>query len=68
MKNKIKAIMIQNGLKGTIRELAEIMKISEPSVNNKLSGREAFKLIEIKRFAKRFNLTDEQICNIFIRE
>ena len=68
MKNKIKSIMIQNGFKGTIKELAEILDISEPSASNKLNGKESFKLCEVRRFAKKFNLTDEQICNIFIRE
>ena len=68
MKNKIRSIMIQNGFKGTIRELANILGISEPSVVNKLSGKEDFKVREIRIFAEKFNLTDKQICNIFIRE
>ena len=68
MKSKIKSIMIQNGYKGTIRELATILEISEPSVVNKLGGKEDFKLKEIRKFAEKFHLTDEQICEIFVRE
>ena len=68
MKNKIKMVMIQNGLKGTVKELAKIMEISEPSVANKLSGREDFKLREIRRFAAYFRLNNDQICDIFIRQ
>ena len=66
MKNKIRSIMIQNGLKGTIRELANVLGISEPSVVNKLSGKEDFKVKEIRIFAKKFDLSNEEICNIFI--
>lgn len=67
MKNKIRSIMIQNGYKGTIKELANILAISEPSVVNKLSGKEDFKVKEIRRFAELFKLSDEEICEIFIR-
>ena len=67
MKSKIKSIMIINGYKGTCRELAEILQISEPSAVNKLNGREAFKVREIRLFADKFKLNDEDICDIFIR-
>lgn len=67
MKSKIKSIMIINGYKGTCRELADILDISEPSAVNKMNGREEFKVREIRKFADKFNLTDEQICDIFIR-
>lgn len=67
MKNEIRSIMIQNGYKGTIRELANILGISEPSVVNKLSGKKDFKVREIRIFAEKFKLSDEQICKIFIR-
>lgn len=66
MKNKIRSIMIQNGYKGTIRELAKILGISAPSVVNKLSGKEDFKVKEIRIFAKKFKLKNDEICEIFI--
>lgn len=66
MKNKIRSIMIQHGYKGTIRELANVLGISEPSVVNKLGGKEDFKIKEIRIFAKQFNLSNEEICKIFI--
>ena len=59
-------IMIKSGLKGTIQELASILKISEPSVMNKLKGRQEFKVGEIRLMAIKFNLSPEQICDIFI--
>jgi antitoxin component HigA of HigAB toxin-antitoxin module len=58
--------MIQGGDKGTYKELADLLGISEPSVVNKLKGRQDFKLKEIRIFAKRYNLTAEQIVNTFI--
>lgn len=67
MKNRIRSIMIQHGYKGTIKELANILEISEPSVVNKLSGKEDFKLKEIRIFARTFSLTNDEICEIFIR-
>jgi hypothetical protein len=58
--------MIQGGDKGTYKELADLLGISEPSVVNKLKGGQDFKLKEIRIFAKHYNLTAEQIVNIFI--
>lgn len=66
LQQKIKMIMIQGGDKGTYKELADLLGISEPSVVNKLKGRQDFKLKEIRIFAKHYNLTAEQIVNIFI--
>lgn len=66
-KGTIRSIMIQHGYKGTIRELATVLGISEPSVVNKLSGKEDFKIKEIRRFAQTFSLTNDEICEIFIR-
>lgn len=64
---KIKMIMIQGGDKGTYAELARLLHISVPSVVNKLKGRQEFKVKEIKIFAERYNLSAEQIVDIFIR-
>ena len=66
MKNKIRSIMIQHGYKGTIRELANVLGISEPSVVNKLNGKEDFKVREIRIFANKFKLNNDEICKIFI--
>jgi DNA-binding Lrp family transcriptional regulator len=64
---KIKMIMIQGGDKGTYKELARVLGISEPSVVNKIKGRQDFKVREIRILAERYNLTAEQIVNTFIR-
>ncbi len=66
LQQKIKMIMIQGGDKGTYKELADLLGISEPSVVNKLKGRQDFKLKEIRIFAEHYNLTAEQIVNTFI--
>lgn len=63
---QIKMLMIQGGARGTHKELAEVLGISEPSVINKLKGRQEFKVAEIRKFAKTFKLSSEQICNTFI--
>ena len=65
-KQKIKMAMIQGGGRGTQRELATVLEISAPSVVNKLKGEQEFKVPEIRKFAKRYGLTAEQICDIFI--
>lgn len=63
---KVKMLMIQGGDKGTQKELAELLGISEPSVVNKLKGRQEWKVDEIRIFAKRYNLSAEAICDTFI--
>lgn len=67
VKEKIRSIMILNGYKGTIKEIAKIFGISESSVVNRFKGKEDFKIKEIRKFADAFKLSDEQICDIFIR-
>ena len=63
---KIKMIMIKGGGKGTQNELAKLLGISNPSVVNKLKGKQDFKVSEIRLFAKEYDLSPQQICDIFI--
>jgi cyanate lyase len=63
----IKMIMIRGGGKGTYKELASLLGISEISVTNKLKGKQDFKVKEIRIIADSYNLTDKQIVDIFIR-
>ena len=58
--------MIQGGSNGTQLELAKLLGISEPSVVNKLKGKQEFKLREIRIFAQAYGLTNDQICETFI--
>jgi DNA-binding Lrp family transcriptional regulator len=67
LQQKIKMIMIQGGDKGTYKELSDLLGISEPSVVNKLKGRQDFKLKEIRIIAEHYELTPEQIVDVFIR-
>lgn len=66
IEQKIKMLMIQGGARGTHKELSDVLGISEPSVVNKLKGRQEFKVPEIRKFAERYKLTNEQICETFI--
>lgn len=63
---KVKMLMIQGGSRGTQKELADLLGISKPSVVNKLKGRQEFKVPEIRKFAKAYKLSNDQICNTFI--
>lgn len=67
LQQKIKMLMIQGGANGTQDELAKLLGISKPSVVNKLKGKQEFKVPEIRKFAKAYNLNAEQIVNTFIR-
>jgi len=62
-----RSIMVLNN--DTNKSLAEFLKISEQTVCNKINenGTE-FKQGEIKKIIKRYNLTPEQIKNIFFND
>ena len=63
-KNLLKSIMSLNG--ETNRDLADLLGISAQSVSAKMNenGSE-FKQGEIAKIRKHYNLTEEQIVNIF---
>lgn len=63
-KELLRSFMVLNG--DTNRDLAEFLDISEQSVSNKINenGTE-FKQGEIAAIRQRYNLTAEQVTNIF---
>lgn len=63
-KELLRSVMVLNG--DTNRDLAEFLDISEQSVSNKINenGTE-FKQSEIAAIRQRYNLTAEQVTNIF---
>jgi DNA-binding transcriptional regulator YiaG len=63
-KDLLRSFMVLNG--DTNRDLAEFLDISEQSVSNKINenGTE-FKQGEIAAIRQRYNLTAEQVTNIF---
>ena len=63
-KDLLRSIMVLNG--DTNRDLADFLDISEQSVSNKINenGTE-FKQSEIAAILQRYNLTADQVTNIF---
>jgi DNA-binding transcriptional regulator YiaG len=63
-KELLRSVMVLNG--DTNRDLAEFLDISEQSVSNKINenGTE-FKQGEIAAIRQRYNLTADQVTNIF---
>lgn len=63
-KELLRSVMVLNG--DTNRDLAEFLEISEQSVSNKINenGTE-FKQGEIAAIRQRYNLTADQVTNIF---
>ena len=63
-KELLRSIMVLHG--DTNKDLADYLGISEQSVSNKINENETeFKLSEIKKIKKRYNLTADQIDLIF---
>lgn len=46
-------------------EVAKVLGVSESTFNLKLSGKRDFKVSEAKCLAKRYDLTPEEICEVF---
>lgn len=63
MKKKIKAILEQYG--HTQNDLAELLNITYQSVSIKLNGHKDFTQSEIYRIMVLYNLTPEQVVDIF---
>lgn len=61
---KLKAKLVE--LKKTYEECAKALNISETSFSNKMNGKTAFKLNEIKILSNFLNLTREEIDVIFL--
>lgn len=48
--------------------LADIIGCKLTACNQKLSGKRDFKVAEVKKIAKHFDLTPEQIYSMFVKE
>ena len=63
-KELLRSIMVLYG--DTNKDLADYLGISEQSVSNKINENETeFKLSEIRKIKKRYNLTKDQVDLIF---
>ena len=63
-KDLLRSIMVLHG--DTNKDLADYLGVSEQTVCNKINENETeFKLSEIKKIKKRYNLTKDQVDLIF---
>ena len=65
-KQKFKSILALNG--ETQKSLAEYLKISETTLSLKISGRADFSRVEIKEIKEKFNLTANDLDEIFFNQ
>ena len=63
VKNKIRVLLEEYGMTQT--DLAEVIGCTYQSVSIKLNGKKDFNRTEIYRMMKCFNLTPEQVVDIF---
>lgn len=54
-------------LKGdfTLAALAELLELSRPALNARVTGQTDWTLSEIRKIVKRYNLTEGETCAIF---
>ena len=52
----------------TQENLAEALGMNLGSINARINGKVEFRLTEIMAIKKRYNLTDEEVCQIFFTE
>ncbi len=62
-KQKFKSILALNG--ETQKSLAEYLKMSETTLSLKIAGRTEFSRVEIKNIKEKFNLTANELDEIF---
>ena len=60
---KLKDRLFINGF--TYEEVAKTLNISTTTFSNKINGKVDFTLTEIRKLTQNFNLTDEQLKDIF---
>lgn len=60
----LKSKMVLNGF--TRRDLAKLLGLSVSSISQKLCGRQAFSLEQIKKVAEALKLSEDEIIKIFL--
>lgn len=66
--NLIKAKMAQYNKTNFVGDLAEVLGVSDLSASNKFKGIYPWKLVDIKKFARAFNLDGQTIIQIWFPE
>jgi hypothetical protein len=64
----LKARMIERGDADCIAKLSELLGISRTTASNKVNGKTPFNQTEISLIAKDYNLSDEDILKIFVKD
>ena len=64
--NLLKSAMAKVGDTSFVECLMRLLEISRSSASNKLNGKAEFKQSEIKKIAEHYNLTPEDIKQIFV--
>ena len=59
----MKSVIARN--KDTQQALAQALKLTQSGISNRINGKVDFRLSEIECIRKRYNLTAEEIANIF---
>lgn len=66
--NLLKAAMAKVGDTNFVADIARLLNVSRSTASTKLNGKAEFKQSEIAKIAKHYNLTAENIKEIFVRE
>lgn len=63
--NLLKSIMMAQGDEHAVKKLMEILDLSQPTVSTRLSGKTSFTAREISKIAVHYQMTGEQIKEVF---
>lgn len=63
-KNLFKYYVVKNG--ETMQDIAKVLKIGYPALNRKVTEKNTFKLTELRLLRQHWNLSIEEMENIFL--
>lgn len=66
--NLLKARMVEHGDSDCVAKLAELLSVSRVTASGKLNGKISFNQKEISLIAEKYDLSDEDIRKIFVKD
>lgn len=66
MKNKLRGMILYKN--DTLPELAKALKMSQATLSSKMNSKTEFSRQDIMRIKNRYNLTPEEVDNIFFND
>lgn len=66
MKNKLRGMILYKN--DTLPELAKALKMSQTTLSSKMNSKTEFSRQDIMRIKNRYNLTPEEVDNIFFND